>query len=154
MKVEVYDADDRSDLNNLKKQDYIGCAEFMMHELIRSKNQKLTLDLKNNSQHGGKVIMQVEELKDKFSSNLALLNIECYSAKNSSELFYRLSRQTATGFVPVYQSEAIKKIDGNILWHKLKIQTAALFRDNESSPLKIDIYQFSSSGNHKLLDFQ
>ena len=154
MKIELYDADDRNDLKNLSKQDFIGTADFMMHDLIRAKDQKLSLQLKDKSKNTGVAILQVEQMKERLSSNLARFAIECYSVNTSQTLFYRLFRSDGTSFFPVYQSESLSKESGNILWHKVCIPTASLFRDDESKPMKIELYQFVSNGNHKLLDVQ
>eukprot|EP01022_Parablepharisma_sp_SALTPOND_P013369 TRINITY_DN1784_c0_g2_i1.p1 TRINITY_DN1784_c0_g2~~TRINITY_DN1784_c0_g2_i1.p1 ORF type:complete len:496 (-),score=36.33 TRINITY_DN1784_c0_g2_i1:4290-5777(-) len=152
MRIVLYDADDRSHLADLKKQEYIGEAEFMMHELMRAKAQTLKLDLKNEKgKKTGAVILQAEQLKERLSSNIAILNIEGVGMKSHAGLFYRLLRSTETTFVPVYQSESIKGVKGGYKWRTVKIPTASLFRDDESKPLQIELYEYSSRGNHKLL---
>ena len=104
MKIELYDADDRNDLKNLSKQDFIGSAEFMMHDLIRAKDQKLLLQLKDKSKNTGVAILQVEQMKERLSSNIAKFAIECYSVNTSQILCYRLFRSDGTQFFPLYQS--------------------------------------------------
>jgi hypothetical protein len=156
MRFEVYDADDKTDLRDLRKHDFIGAVEFMLHEVIRAKDQILRLPLKNKEKDAGTIIIQAEEVKGRLTSNLAHMTIECYGAKPSA-MFYRLLRSEGSSFFPVYQSEACRKRNGNILWHKIRIPTAGLFRDDQSKPLRIELYEYSSKGNHKLVevrDFQ
>eukprot|EP01022_Parablepharisma_sp_SALTPOND_P013375 TRINITY_DN1784_c0_g3_i2.p5 TRINITY_DN1784_c0_g3~~TRINITY_DN1784_c0_g3_i2.p5 ORF type:complete len:126 (-),score=8.20 TRINITY_DN1784_c0_g3_i2:1556-1933(-) len=79
MRIVLYDADDRSHLADLKKQEYIGEAEFMMHELMRAKAQTLKLDLKNEKgKKTGAVILQAEQLKERLSSNIAQIVVMQY----------------------------------------------------------------------------
>eukprot|EP00826_Nyctotherus_ovalis_P039998 TRINITY_DN388_c0_g1_i5.p2 TRINITY_DN388_c0_g1~~TRINITY_DN388_c0_g1_i5.p2 ORF type:complete len:496 (-),score=137.72 TRINITY_DN388_c0_g1_i5:197-1684(-) len=157
MRFEVYDADDKKDLRNLKKQEFIGAAEFALHEAIRAKDQILRLPLVDKGKSNGTIILHAEEVKEKLSSNLAHMTIECYGAVKNSPMFYRLLRSDGNSFFPVYQSEACRRRNGNIKWHKVKIPTAGLFRDDQSKPLRIELYEYFSNGNHKLLetrDFQ
>jgi len=154
MRIEVYDADDRENLMNLKKQDYIGGAEFMLHEAIRAQNQTLRITLNDKGKNTGTIIIKAEEVKGKLSSNLAHLTIECHGATRTSAMFYRLLRSDKSSFHPVYQSEAARSIKGGILWHKVRIPTASLFRDDQSKPLRIELYEYSSKGNHKLLEMR
>jgi hypothetical protein len=154
MKIKVYDADDRSNLNDLNKQEFIGEAEFYMHELIRAKDQNFKQQLTDKGKNTGIVILKVEEIKERLSNNIAVLTIECQGVKVSSNLFYCLLRSDSSSFLPVYQSEAIKAQEGVVRWHNVRIYTASLFRDDESKLIQIALYEYSSSGKHKLMDTQ
>jgi len=154
MRFEVYDADDKNDFTDLKKHDFIGAVEFMLHEVIRAKDHILRLPLKDKGKDTGIIIIQAEEVKGKLTFNLAHMTIECYNTVKSSAMFYRLLRSERNSFLPVYQSEVCKKRNENILWHKVDLPTASLFRDDKSKLLRIELYEYSSKGDHKLAEFK
>jgi hypothetical protein len=52
----VYDADDLTQLDNLKKQTLMGSNEFTLHSLITKKDQTLTQKLKK-----GEITIKAEE---------------------------------------------------------------------------------------------
>jgi len=154
MRVEVYDVDDKTDLRNLRKQNFIGAANFMMHDLIRANRQNLKLTLTDKGKKTGMITLQVEQYDTNLSSNEATLTIEAHDIKIKAAFFYRLLRSDQSlSFLPVYQSESIRCNKGIIKWHYVKIPTATLFRDDETKPLKIELYEYSSKGNHKFLGF-
>eukprot|EP00826_Nyctotherus_ovalis_P031930 TRINITY_DN2571_c0_g2_i8.p1 TRINITY_DN2571_c0_g2~~TRINITY_DN2571_c0_g2_i8.p1 ORF type:complete len:496 (-),score=78.55 TRINITY_DN2571_c0_g2_i8:164-1651(-) len=152
MRFEVYDVDDRNNLNNLKKQELIGTAEFMLHEVIRAKDQILRLPLSDKGKSAGTLKLHAEEVKEKLSSDIAHLTIECNGSTVSYPMLYRLFRSDGGSFFPVYQSEASRSTNGNILWHQVKIPAASLFRDDQSRQLRIELYEYSSKGSHKPVD--
>eukprot|EP00826_Nyctotherus_ovalis_P019016 TRINITY_DN15796_c0_g1_i3.p1 TRINITY_DN15796_c0_g1~~TRINITY_DN15796_c0_g1_i3.p1 ORF type:complete len:187 (-),score=44.11 TRINITY_DN15796_c0_g1_i3:38-598(-) len=152
MRVEVYDVDDKAEIKNLRKQEFIGAANFMMHDLIRASSQCLKLQLTDKGKKAGGVTLQVEQYDKSLSSNEAMLTIEALDVKIKSAYFYRLLRSdVSNSFFPVYQSESIRCNKGVIRWHYVKIPTATLFRDDETKLLKIELYEYSSDGNHKFL---
>lgn len=59
--VEVYDADDLTQLKNLKKQTLMGSKEFTLHSLVTKPNQKLTEKLKK-----GEITIKAEEKPQQF----------------------------------------------------------------------------------------
>ena len=147
--------DDKNDLQDLHKHDFIGGAEFMLHDMMRAPAQTLKLTLTQTSgKKTGTAILQAEQLKERLSSNIAKICIEGTDIKGKGGLFYKLLRASDSSgdFVPVYQSEAFKGTGGNYKWKPVKIGTATLFRDNDQKPLQIELYEYNSSGNHKLLD--
>jgi len=151
MKIDVYDADDMSNLANLSKQDHIGSAEFWLADLMRAKGQILRIEIKEGKGNKtGFVIMQAEQLKDRLSSNIARFNIEGVGMKTKSAIFYRILRAAET-FIPVYQSESIKDPHGNYKWKSVKIGTATLYRDDQNKPMQLEFYEYARNGNHKLL---
>lgn len=152
MRVEVYDVDDKAEIKNLRKQEFIGAVNFMMHDLIRASGQRLNLQLTDKGKKAGRIKLQVEQYDKSLSSNEAMLTIEALDVKIKSAYFYRLLRSdVSNSFFPVYQSESIRCNKGVIKWHYVKIPTATLFRDDETKPLKIELYEYSSDGNHKFL---
>lgn len=48
LRVDVYDADDASQLSNLSKHDFVGSFEFQLGKLVSSRNQELKADLENS----------------------------------------------------------------------------------------------------------
>lgn len=155
MKVDVYDADEKSSLNDLSQQDYIGGALFCLHQVLRERGQILKLQLKNSSNtFTGTTIIQAEHIRERLSSNIAKFTIEGNNINTSSMLLFKLSRLKgieANIFLPVYQSECAKASGGILRWRPLSISTAALFRDDENKPLQIELFEFRGSGDHKLI---
>mmetsp|Transcript_3469 Transcript_3469/g.2470 ORF Transcript_3469/g.2470 Transcript_3469/m.2470 type:complete len:91 (-) Transcript_3469:2056-2328(-) len=63
-KVEVYDMDDSNPNVALSTAEYIGELEFMLHEVVTSKQQTLISPLtnsRNQRQHNGTIIIEGEE---------------------------------------------------------------------------------------------
>ncbi len=155
MKIEVYDADDRKHLDNFRKQDFIGRTEFLLHEVMRAKAQTATFGLakKLGGNSVGTVTIQAEQLKGRLSCDIAKMCIEGKEVKSRAGLFYKLLRfnDETKKFVPVYQSECFKGNEGNYRWRQVKMGAAALFRDDVNRLIRIELYEYNSRGDHKLL---
>ncbi len=154
MRLDVYDVDDKDHLEDLSKQELIGSVEFMLHEIMRAKQQTVKLELMQKpGKKAGLATIQAEQFKERLSANIARLCIEGVGIRAAAGLFYRLLRinETSGDFVPVYQSECIKGTQGNYKWMPVKIATATLFRDDQNKLLQMELYEYSSRGDHKLL---
>lgn len=156
MKIEVYDMDDKDNLNDLSKQDYIGCCLFTLHQVLRGVGQILNVTLVDKANaFTGNATIQAEQLKERLSSDIVKVTIEGNAITSSSRLFYRLSRfkgPEPNAFLPVYQSECCKGSKGVIKWKSLTIGAASLFRDDKSKPIQIELLEYIGSGDHKVLE--
>ena len=67
MMVEVYDADDMTQLHNLSKQELVGSYSFMLHKLAAAPGQEITTGLANPIRKNcGNVKIMCEEKKADF----------------------------------------------------------------------------------------
>lgn len=61
-RIDIYDADDASNLQNLAKQEVIGSVEFLLGKLCASMNQEVELPIDNKlRKKNGKIKIMVEE---------------------------------------------------------------------------------------------
>ena len=154
MRVEIFDVDDKTTFKNLRKQTFIGSANFMMHNLIKAPQHTLELPLKDIEKTTGMVVLRVEEVTERLSANMAKIRIEGVGNSYKNDYFYKLLRfDGVSSFFPVYQSESIKYLKETIAWMTIEIPTATLFRDKDTTTLRMEIYQYVSSGDHKLMGY-
>ena len=61
-KIDIYDADDATQMHNLQKQELIGSVEFILGRLCASKDQEIELPINNPSRKNcGKIKIICEE---------------------------------------------------------------------------------------------
>jgi len=143
MQIRVYDVD-----NEELRNTCIGRAEFRLHELVSAENHILVKELNNNNKEAGTVSIRGEIAATRFSSNIAIMTIDGSSIKSAKNHFYILLRSEGESeFQLIHKSEVVH----GYKWKALKIPTADLFCDDEKRLLQIQIFEFSSYGNHKLL---
>lgn len=76
MLVEVYDADDATNLANLQKQEFLGSFEFKLAKLCSAPNQELMGDLHSTVRaNSGQIKIMAEEKKPDYGKNLAHFSI-------------------------------------------------------------------------------
>ncbi len=87
--------DDFTDPNNLEAHDFIGEYEFLLHEVVTSKNQQLKKPLVNAKQKGrnnGSIILTAEE---DINNQTEAINFEMranLAGSESDHVFFILSR--------------------------------------------------------------
>ena len=145
IKIEICDSND-------KEKSCIGSVEFMLHEILQSENHMLKLKLMDNENENeneiGKIIIQGDQIDTKLSSNMASLTIDASSIISMKKHFYKLlTLDKEDQFLPVYQSEVVH----GYKWKRIRIPTADLFHDEDMRIIKIEIYEYSSKGDHALL---
>ena len=66
IRVDVYDADDATQLNNLNKQEFIGSFNFQLGKLISARNQEITGQIESSvrKNSGNIKIMALEKKSD------------------------------------------------------------------------------------------
>ena len=53
-KVELYDIDDKNDLDNFSKHDFVGTVNFAIHEVVTARDQTLERPIQNDQRGAGK----------------------------------------------------------------------------------------------------
>ena len=47
-KIELYDIDDKNDLDNFSKHDFVGTVNFAIHEVVTARDQTLERPIQND----------------------------------------------------------------------------------------------------------
>ena len=112
-RVELYDADDITKLQDLQRHDYIGGYNFTLGKVVSSKDQELTGELSDGARHKngsvGKVKISSTELKvdyDKIQCNMA----EIFCTVPCDNYVFLVFNKDKDGlkkkFVPIYKTES------------------------------------------------
>jgi len=166
IKIEVWDVDDPN-AKTFDAQELVGTVEIVAAELVR--NKTMTLPLKHpNRPKNGDITILADHIKSHYSSNLVKMQLTMDQVKIHESLFFKIYRDhfepVAPGMapppsgatkIPVYQSESLRKDKRNMIeWKPVKIGAAALMRDNMDLPLTIELLEYKSNGDHKIIDSQ
>jgi len=75
-KVEIYDIDDDQDVENLKKQDYMGWCEFYIHEITANPQQKMRKKIINPTKPFSKgfLVVYAEEIQESANQDICTFN--------------------------------------------------------------------------------
>ena len=114
-KVEVYDSDDDTQIENLARHDFIGKYQFTLHEVVTARNQIVTRPLVNRDRAAGKsgrIVISAEELR--VSTNAQVVIFDPVAAMPDDGLcFFIIYRSLAAGhWTPIFKSE-IKRTEGS-----------------------------------------
>jgi len=152
LRVDIFDIDDETKINDLSKQELIGTAEFLLSDVMNAREQTVKMPLQNPKRlKNGFVILKAEKVA-KMSGDIVKILFEG-QMKSKGKYFFRLLRakDNSVEYLPVYQSESCT-YNGNIArWRIVKIGAAGLMRDNPAYPLMFELYEYRSSGNHTVL---
>ena len=91
-KLEIYDADDANNLQNLAKHDFVGRAEFTLQKVVTGRNQEFTTTLTGGARsQGASVKIMGEEMKPDHAKNIAVfsMNLEMDGNDNKFVLINR-----------------------------------------------------------------
>eukprot|EP00347_Sterkiella_histriomuscorum_P017569 403348833 len=153
-KVSVYDVDDFSNNASLANHDFVGSAEFQLHEVVTSRNQKLKVPLNN------------EEAKRKHNGNLIIIGEEKQGLNNEMvemEILGRLQNESGFNFfvicktlpnneqIPIYKSE-IQQYNRQLAgyqWIQIKLLTSLLCNEEEDRNINIEFYKSMKNNAHK-----
>jgi hypothetical protein len=129
LRLDIYDADDVTQLSNLQKQEYIGSYDFVLGKLVSSKNQELTAEIANPARKAGKSgsikIMALEKKAD-FGKTQAKFTLSTDVHSNGPS-FLVISRAKGQGqYQPVYKSESKGSMGGKITWNQILLDTDTL----------------------------
>ena len=153
-RADLYDVDDFDPKASLDKHDFIGSVQFMLHEVVTSKNQRLRTAIENEKERhrkngfltitGEEVSGSSNEMLDlqltgNFSSKGLLFFIICRSMQNSNQ-------------IPIYKSEVQQSIQPQgVKWNNVKMLSSSLCDEDDDRPINIEIYESKKNNNHKNL---
>jgi len=75
-RVEVYDADDPTRLNDLSKHDFVGGYDFTLSKVVAGRNQELEGALTGTVKHGGKVKLGATEKKNDYDKTICTFSLD------------------------------------------------------------------------------
>lgn len=143
-KVEAYDVDDFTPNAPLNKHDYIGECEFMLHEVVTSRDQtfkKPFSNSKNPHRNNGTLKITADERSGQNNEMVEMEVTASFSNRNGFNFFIVQKNLGPNHYVPIYKSE-IQQIRGNqFCWSKLKSLTSNLCKEEEDREIRIDFYK-------------
>jgi len=151
--VKLYQYHNGAPLENLNKHELIGQSSFQLVTLMRSKTHSVALQLLDSRKHdSGTVVIKSEvkvDCRDLFCvafQGQKLLNKAGFLG--TSDPFLTVSRLNEDeSFTVVWKSN---KIDNTLdpKWSYTKILVSSLCNNDMLRPLKIEVFDWHSSGNH------
>ena len=153
-KVEVYDVDDDTQINNLKAHDFIGRLEFELHEIITARDQKLTRPLVGGPAGSkGTISLIAEEQVANANAEMIMFTPEATISSTSDQNFFIMYKcMGPNSYVPVYKSEIKRAVKGNLFrWNHVQIGATDLCKDNIENEIKFEFFKSVTSGKHKIV---
>ena len=156
VKFEIYDWD--ADSHKLSMHDFLGRCETTLGSIVSSRGQCFVSVLKDlpTMNKSSKVFISAEELeinKELVTMQLAAKNLDKKDFFGKSDPFfvvYKGSMSNPGKFVQVKKSEPIMKTL-NPTWAPFNITVRDLCNNNYDRPLKVDVYDWNSSGSHEII---
>jgi copine 5/8/9 len=115
-RVEVYDIDNESQINNTAAQDALGSLEFTLHEVVTCLDQMMKKMLVFPQKPGHKAFVKItaEEMVNNANSEICVFTPEASFVGESSNLYFFIvyKNRGPNQYVPVYKSE-VKKYGPN-----------------------------------------
>ena len=132
MTVEVYDADDPSNIADLSKHDFVGRFSFHMAQLVSSMDQSISGVLEGGKRKKlGKVTINAEERKPDYGKFQCGFSLSLKTSK-PGPVFFTLNQFIGPGrFQPVYKSECVNQLKGKFTFSQVVIDTDTLCRNDE-----------------------
>ncbi|CDW74967.1 copine viii [Stylonychia lemnae] len=155
-RVAVYDVDDFTARASLESHDFVGSYEFMLHEIVTSKDQRLRVPLQNDKEKyrkNGFIVITGEEVQGN-SNEMLELQLNGNFAQSGFLFFIICKTLPNKESIPMYKSEIKEPVQqGNFSfrWNPFKMLTSALSNEEEDRPINIEIYQSQKNNNHKNL---
>lgn len=150
IKISVFDIDDFKEEVSIE-QNLIGSVELCLHEIVTSPNGKLVRTLKNatNESNLGELEIVGEERKKGPSAIYKMKFLA--EGFNYEYIFYRIYRLgTNNDFLPIIESETSKKPKSSNThnFNEIELSSSALFSDDSSRKIRLEVFQWNSSGKH------
>lgn len=107
LRVDVYDADDATNLYDLKKHDFIGSFQFNLGKLCSSRNQELEAPLENKTRKkSGSIKIMAQEKKSDYGKTQATFKLAAKLKKQCANTFLTINKWKGPGqFQPVVKTE-------------------------------------------------
>jgi len=133
--IELYDADDVHNLNNLAGQDFMGSLQFSMHKLVAARDTTIEIELTNpKKKNAGSLKITGTEKKEGWGQFSCKFSVSC-EINNSNPLFFTVARADPNGstFKTVYKSECRKAgVKGGLMWTSIMTDTDTLARTEDN----------------------
>nr|XP_057915718.1 copine-3-like isoform X1 [Doryrhamphus excisus]XP_057915719.1 copine-3-like isoform X1 [Doryrhamphus excisus]XP_057915720.1 copine-3-like isoform X1 [Doryrhamphus excisus]XP_057915721.1 copine-3-like isoform X1 [Doryrhamphus excisus]XP_057915722.1 copine-3-like isoform X1 [Doryrhamphus excisus]XP_057915723.1 copine-3-like isoform X1 [Doryrhamphus excisus]XP_057915724.1 copine-3-like isoform X1 [Doryrhamphus excisus]XP_057915725.1 copine-3-like isoform X1 [Doryrhamphus excisus]XP_05791572 len=152
LRFEVYDIDENVTCS-LQDADFLGELECTLGQIVSSRNLKKTLVMKDKRPAGGGTItIHGEERTDSrvVQFEVAGRQLDKKSFFGKSDPFLEFYRETDTGWQLAHRTEVVK-YSLNPAWKPFQIPMQALCGGDVEKSIKVDCYDFSSSGSHNLI---
>ncbi|CAD8128603.1 unnamed protein product [Paramecium sonneborni] len=137
------------------KFDFIGSAETTLANIAGARDQLVMLNLTNGQKKTGILVIradQVRMINDKIIMQLSANNIPNtrFLPWHSTSPFFRLyrTRKDTNQQLLVYESEPIKS-SLKPQWKRLDIQSQKLCNGDYHMPIRVEIWDYRSSGTHE-----
>ena len=158
LKFEIYDWDSKSE--KLSKHDFLGSLEISLAALVAAESGIYEHKFKEGpSKDGGKIVIKTEEqsaLKEVVRLQFSARHLDKKDKFGKSDPYFVLRRsdRTTRNFdpkePPLLSSEVIKN-NLNPSWRTTEVKLAALCDGDYERPIKIDIFDWDSKGDHDLI---
>ena len=106
--LEVYDADDMTQLTNLKAQEFIGSYDMTLHKITSAQGQEITEELVNPGRRKcGKINIKCEEKKADFGQYSCAFTPSLSKCNQQGNIFFTINKETKVKgkYQPVFKSE-------------------------------------------------
>lgn len=154
-RIEVYDIDDDTNINDTKAHDPLGHLEFTLHEIVTCVDQTMTKRLINKTKPEIKSMVKIiaEEQASNSNTELVMFEPSCQFGDTGNLYFFIVYKSAAqNNFIPLYKSEVRKYGQGNMVtWNPCALGTTDLCNDNVEQEIKLEFYRSETSGKHKNL---
>ena len=152
-RLEVYDIDDETQINNIKAHDPLGHLEFTLHEVVTCIDQIMKKQLVNPAKPTIKSYVKIvaEEIQSGAISEIFIFKTNCMLSESSGLYFYIVYKMRAPGqYTPLYKSEVRKSGNNKLIdWNETALGTTDLCNDNVDQEIKIEFFRSETSGSHK-----
>ncbi|XP_067342452.1 copine-3-like isoform X2 [Channa argus] len=150
LKFDVYDIDTEN--CSLKDADFLGQLECTLGQIVSSR--KLTKPLMKDRMPAGKgtITICAEERTDNrvVELNVVARKLDKKDFFGKSDPFLEFYKQAETGWQLAHRTEVVKN-NLNPVWKPFRIPLQSLCGGDVEKSIKIDCYDYNSSGSHSLI---
>lgn len=154
-RLEVYDIDDETNINDTKAHDPLGHLDFTLHEIVTCVDQIMKKPLINPVKPLIKSFVKVvaEEQKNNANSEICIFEPSCRFGESGNLYFFIVYKYHGPKhYTPLYKSEVRKYGPGNVVtWNPCALGTTDLCNDNVEQEIRLEFFRSETSGKHKNL---
>ncbi len=154
LKFEIYDWDTKH--GSLSQQDFLGRIETTLGQVVSAGGERgFTAILRDTpANNKARIIVTSEELqanKENVKMQLTGKDLDKKDFFGKSDPYFVISKETSSGhYAVVHKSEVIKN-NLNPTWAPASIAVRDLCNNNYERPLRIDVYDYDSNGDHDMI---
>ncbi|XP_037136352.1 copine-3-like [Syngnathus acus] len=152
LKFEVFDIDDNVNCS-LQDADFLGQLECTLGQVVSSRTLTKPLVMRDKRPAGaGTITIHAEERTDnrvvRFEVAARRLDKQVFFSK--ADPFLEVHKETEKGWLLAHRTEVVK-YNLNPSWRPFQIPIQALCGGDVEKSIKVDCYDFRSSGSHNLI---